>query len=58
MAGDRMKPCPRCNGQMLDERYLPELYCLQCGHREPIGIELFWPVERKRKEATRRFEIK
>jgi len=31
----QMKSCPRCHGDMMEERMLGELelVCLQCGHR-------------------------
>ena len=40
-----LKSCPRCHGDMMEERMLGELelVCLQCGHRsypQPAAVRL------------------
>ena len=40
-----LKSCPRCRGDMMEERMLGELelVCLQCGHRsypQPAAVRL------------------
>lgn len=47
----RLKSCPRCHGDMMEEKMLgeAELVCLQCGHRSfppPAATRLAAPPTR------------